>query len=426
MMALPKNAVLLSFEGPDPYSLVGGLGTRVTELSAALARASINTTLVFVGDPARPAVERPSPNLEYRRWCQWISAYHPAGVYDGELGKRDDYTASVPPFVAATIVEPAARRGEDVLIVAEDWQTAPCAIALDAVLRARGVRERTILMWNANNTYGFDTIDWRALSHAAQITTVSRYMKSELQTRGVESLVVPNGIPARLLEGPSKKLVRVATKRLRRPLFVKVARFEEDKRWMQVVEAFATLRARYPEATLVVRGGREPYGEAIFARARELGLGVEALTIDSHEPRDVIAAIAAAAGPVVNVRSFIPEAALVALYRVADAVLANSGREPFGLVGLEVMAAGGVAVTGSTGEDYAAPFENAIVCDTADPRELFAYLEQLIADPELAAAIREAGAKTAKRYVWERVLETLRRKIYPRANSSIRPAISSA
>ena len=52
----------------------------------------------------------------------------------------------------------------------------------------------------------------------------------------------------------------------------------------------------------------------------------------------------------------------------ADAVLANSGHEPFGLVGLEVMAAGGIAFTGSTGEDYVLSFENAIALETEDHR----------------------------------------------------------
>ena len=42
-----------------------------------------------------------------------------------------------------------------------------------------------------------------------------------------------------------------------------------------------------------------------------------------------------------------------ALFRVADAMLQNSGREPFGLVGLEVMAAGGLVFTGATGEESA-------------------------------------------------------------------------
>src|SRR5215469_17973297 len=158
MGVLPRYAALLAFEGPDPYSMVGGLGTRVTELSAALSDAGILTTLLFVGDPHRPAIERPSGNLEYRRWCQWISAYHPAGVYDGEWGKRDDFTTSVPPFVVESIVAPAAERDESVLVIAEDWQTAPATIELDRLLQASGLRHRVTLMWNANNTYGFDTI----------------------------------------------------------------------------------------------------------------------------------------------------------------------------------------------------------------------------------------------------------------------------
>jgi glycogen synthase len=83
MADLPQNAVMLSFEGPDPYSMVGGLGTRVSELSAALAETGVKTTLIFVGDPTRPSAEEPTENLTYRRWCQWISAYYPGGVYDG-------------------------------------------------------------------------------------------------------------------------------------------------------------------------------------------------------------------------------------------------------------------------------------------------------------------------------------------------------
>ncbi len=415
MTSLPRNVVLLSFEGPDSYSMVGGLGTRVTELSSTLARSGIRTTLLFVGDPSREAVERVSADLEYRRWCQWISAYYAGGVYDGEVAKMNDFTASVPPFVAETIVEPAAAGGESVLVIAEDWQTAPATIALDACLRERGLRDRVTLTWNANNTYGFDTIDWKALARAAQITTVSRYMKFELGLRGVESLVIPNGIPERLLRGAPKKLIRFAEKALkeRHPLYVKVARFEEDKRWMQAVEAFAAIASQHSGATLVVRGGREAYGEVVFARARELGLDVPDLSLGSRDPKDVISAIASTPGCVLNIRSFVPEDALLALYHVADGVLANSGREPFGLVGLEVMAVGGIAVTGSTGEDYVQPFDNAIVCDTGEPRELAAYLSELIATPKLAASIRKGGEATAERYTWPRVLKLLAHKLSP-------------
>ena len=96
----------------------------------------------------------------------------------------------------------------------------------------------------------------------------------------------------------------------------------------------------------------------------------------------MIDGIALADGPIVHLRAFLDEPTLYALYAAADAVLANSGKEPFGLVGLEVMAAGGIAVCGATGEEYAEPFVNAIVCDTSDGRELATYLRALFANPQ--------------------------------------------
>ncbi len=92
-------------------------------------------------------------------------------------------------------------------------------------------------------------------------------------------------------------------------------------------------------------------------------------------------------------------------------MLANSGKEPFGLVGLEVMAAGGIAVCGATGEEYAEPFVNAIVCDTGDGRELATYLRALFGDAALARDLRANGAETARRYTWAAALEVLDRKI---------------
>lgn len=87
----PDNAVfcLLSFEGPDRYSQAGGLGVRVTHLAETLAERGFTTHLIFVGDPAALGREvRVDGRLTLHRWCQWISAHHPAGVYDGEDGKQ--------------------------------------------------------------------------------------------------------------------------------------------------------------------------------------------------------------------------------------------------------------------------------------------------------------------------------------------------
>ena len=70
---------------------------------------------------------------------------------------------------------------------------------------------------------------------------------------------------------------------------------------------------------------------------------------------------------ILHLRSTLGPESCRVLFRNSIAALANSGGEPFGLVGLETMAAGGVACTGSTGEDYVVPGQNALVLETADP-----------------------------------------------------------
>jgi glycosyltransferase involved in cell wall biosynthesis len=411
-VALPHRVAILSFEGPDRYSSIGGLGTRVSQLARAFGEVGCIVDLIFVGDPAAAAVETYAPNVSLRRWSQWISAHHPRNAYDGEEQKMLDWESSIPGFVVDTIVGPAAAAGERTLVICEEWQTANVAIAIDGLARLRGLRNTFTLMWNANNTYGWERVDWYSLRAAAAITAVSKYMKFELSRYGVPSLVIPNGIDTRLLSGADPRLLAEMRGALAgRPTLVKVGRFDPDKNWMQAIDALAELHAGGINARLIVRGGREAYGDLVFGRAHERGLNVEKIAYEGSDGHKVIDGIALADGPIIHLRAFLDEPTLHALYAAADAVLANSGREPFGLVGLEVMAAGGIAVCGATGEEYAEPFVNAIVCDTADGRELATYLRALFANPEMAGEMRRAGHETAARYTWAHALAALERKV---------------
>jgi hypothetical protein len=101
------------------------------------------------------------------------------------------------------------------------------------------------------------------------------------------------------------------------------------------------------------------------------------------------------------------------LLRVADAVLANSRHEPFGLVGLETMASGGLACTGNTGEDYVVPGHNALVLETGDPREFTTLFSRLRERPDEVRAIRRAGKATAQRFAWP---EVVARVLFPRVD----------
>ena len=109
---------------------------------------------------------------------------------------------------------------------------------------------------------------------------------------------------------------------------------------------------------------------------------------------------------VVFLQSMLSWSQLQCLYRASDGVLANSGIEPFGLVGLEAMACGGLSFLGATGEDYATSGHDAISLQSSSPNELVAHLLYLRAHPDLAMQLRHQARKTAARFTWSHVIHT--------------------
>jgi glycosyltransferase involved in cell wall biosynthesis len=413
----PDNTefAILCFEGPDQYSLAGGLGVRISTLSTTLARMGFRTHLFFIGDPTLGgAEERCRGRLALHRWCQWISQYHPGGVYEGEEDKSRDFSMSIPDFVKDEIVAPAVRKGKLVVVLGEEWQTAQSVCRLADVLRDGGLRDRVVMFWNANNTFGFERIDWGHLDRSATITTVSRYMKHIMWGRGLNPLVIPNGIPKTLLGKTDQVKVHALRKALGADLTLfKVARWDPDKGWNQAVEATARLKQdRGLRSVLVARGGTESYGHEVRSNARSLGLAVRAAKPECASFDSCLAAVCEA-GPadVIDIRAHMPLDVLKVFYQGSSAVLANSSHEPFGLVGLEAMAAGGVAFTGCTGEDYAIPFVNAVVLETNSSEEIAEYASYLREHPDEDVRIRKAARRTARHFTWEAATRNLLRKL---------------
>jgi glycosyltransferase involved in cell wall biosynthesis len=398
--------VLLSFEGPDLYSQAGGLGVRMKGLSRSLAILGYDTHLYFCGDPDLPGEETlEGGRLHYRRWCQWISAQHRGGVYDGEEGKIRDWNASLPPSVIDNVIAPAAVAGKNVVVLGEEWHTSWSMSLISDSLYRRGLRDRVVMLWNANNTFGFHRIDWPALALATTITTVSRYMKFMMWSSGQNPVVIPNGIPrSSIADADPAAVAAVRAAAGVDHLCFKIGRFDPDKRW------------------LMMRGGREPHGGEVLDYARHQGLDV----VDTVTPGDASGLVSLlrqnTQADVINFTSFLSDELVAVIYAACDAVLANSGHEPFGLVGLEVMAAGGLAVTGSTGEDYAEAYRNALVLETNDPVELVTELALLKERPKLAASMRRRGRTTAREYVWEKVIDQLLLRIeFAAAQQAVRP-----
>ena len=408
----PTQFHLISFEGPDPYSRAGGIASRVSGLTEALASGGLDTHLWFVGDPGLPGHETRG-GLHLHRWCQWISQYHPGGVYDGEEGKRSDLAASLPPFLAREVLLPHLRAGGRTVVLAEEWHTAEAVLHLDWLLRREGVRERAAILWNANNVFGFDRINWEAIQRAATVTTVSRYMKHLMRGRGVDPVVIPNGLATDAFERPEPGAVSELARRLHdRLTFTKIARWDPDKGWLSAVEIVRELKRRGLRPLLIARGGVESHGGEVLAAAAAAGLRVSER---AHKRPGVWGTLETLGGvdnvDVVNLLSPVDSDSRRVLLHASNAVLANSRHEPFWLVGLETMAAGGLACTGCSGEDYAVPGQNAVVLQTEDPREFVGAMHRLRANPQEERALRRGGRATARRYAWP---EIVRRLLLPR------------
>jgi len=416
----PQNVIfaLVSFEGPDRYSQAGGLGVRVFELSRALAEAGFQTHLYFIGDPdENPEEQLLDGKLVLHRWSQWISKYYPKGVYQGEWEKKSDFDSSLPGNLVEDIVRPAATEGKVVVIMAEDWHTADVTIAISDLLYHLKFRDKAIILWNANNPMGFEHINWGRLDFISQLTAVSKYMKHEMWKLGVNPIVIPNGIPGRLLDTPNEEYaVRIRNAFKSRVLLFKIGRWDAAKRWNMAFESIAHLKQMGVNPLLLARGGAEPYEGEVMELATNLGLKVQSLGLPDGvqpTPETCLQALESvdADVDVINLKFFVEEELLRAIYRSADSVLANSGMEPFGIVGLEVMAAGGIVFTGATGEDYARSFENAVVIESDDAVEIAHYVLRILEDAELRKSIKEAARQTANKYTWDKIVVELLAKL---------------
>jgi glycosyltransferase involved in cell wall biosynthesis len=273
-------------------------------------------------------------------------------------------------------------------------------------LRQAGVRQQVTIFWNANNTFGFERIDWGRLAPAAVITTVSRYMKHLMWGLGVDPLVIPNGLAADAFVSPAARAVADFHAQLPgRTVVSKVARWDPDKRWRLAIATVGAMHQAGWQPLLIARGGVEAHGAEVLATAAAQGLRVVERAMPQAGVRGLLHALKDLhAADIISLRSPVDPASRQLLFHSSHAVLANSGREPFGLVGLETMAAGGVACTGCSGEDYAVPGRNALVLETNDPQEFLGLYGALRADPAWEQALRRAGRTTAQQYRWSEIL----------------------
>ena len=189
--------------------------------------------------------------------------------------------------------------------------------------------------------------------------------------------VIPNGVDI----GRFERAVPIARWQDGTKNILFVGRFESRKGLLHLLKAYRILRKTGCECRLLVVGGGPQDKEARrYLATRKLG-GVEFLGRVSDDERD-------------------------ALFKTADVYCSPAtGRESFGIVLLEAMAAG-TAIVCSDIHGYKGVVRrdlDALLVPPGDSKALAGALAKLLSDDERREAMARSGRERAEEYSWERV-----------------------
>jgi glycosyltransferase involved in cell wall biosynthesis len=204
----------------------------------------------------------------------------------------------------------------------------------------------------------------RAIKHARCVLAVTETVKAQLETElGAKNVIVtPNGVTV-----PSTADRRPPTA----DSFLYVGNDKPHKNVDKLIEAFT----RIPNARLILAG-------APFDRFR------------GHERIDV--------------RGFVSEDELSALYRNAIALVMPSLEEGFGLPAAEAMAHGTAVITSNAPALVEVTGDAALHADARDAGALAAAMMRLARDGDLRAMLGAKGIERARHFTWTRCAEITR------------------
>lgn len=298
-----------------------------------------------------------------------------AGMAEADSGRRvvsfAPATASLPRRMAA------ARRGVADALARHDPDLVASHFALNTVAALPALRGRPLVVhfhgpWaleSAAEGAGPLAVRFKFLverlvyRRAARFVVLSRAFETILRERYrvPEARIhrVPGGVDAARYAIPEDR--RAARDRLGwprdRPIVLTVRRLVRRMGLAALLDAMADLRARVPDALLLV-AGRGPEADALWRRVQALGL-------EEH----------------VRLLGFVPDAALPLAYRAANlCVMPSQALEGFGLTALESLAAGTPVLVTPVGglPEVVEGLDGDLVLDGTGARDLAAGLAEAL------------------------------------------------
>ncbi|MBL8056712.1 MAG: glycosyltransferase family 4 protein [Anaerolineales bacterium] len=224
----------------------------------------------------------------------------------------------------------------------------------------------------------------RFLRRAERVICVSEFTRQDAlryyRLDPARVRVVLEGVEPRFQPLPDPAATEAVRARYHLParFILYVGTLEPRKNLGTLLDAYAALRAQFPEVGLVIAGGKGWLYEAFFERLRASGL----------EPQ-------------VTLTGYVPEDDLPALINCAEVFAYPSVFEGFGLPPLEAMACGVPVVCSHAASLPEVVAEAGVLLPPAEPRAWAEALGRILADPAWRAELAARGRARARTFTWE-------------------------
>jgi glycosyltransferase-like protein len=253
---------------------------------------------------------------------------------------------------------------------------------------------RTIHHIEAFNSPYLQACQERSIYEPDRCLCVSdHWQQTLLQSYGIDAPRVVNGVDIQRFSSHSNGTEADLAQRLgltEAPVYLTVGGIEPRKNSLMLLQAFALVRATYPQAQLIIAGGAtlfdyQRYREDFFAQAQQLGFSW-----------------GLSPGNAVILPGVISDAEMPVLYRCADAFVFPSAKEGWGLVLLEAIASGLPTITSNQ-----PPFteflnsDQALLIDPESPRAI-AHAMRLVLNPDVAQPLITNSQSILADYTWEK------------------------